>query len=107
MGYLYRTKTDARYPANTTRTPYLLEQFPNARFVYIYRNPYAVYDESTKNLYRKVGPHFHLRNSEIGTKDENIVHIYREMIESYHAKFEECLTYTKWLLALAEAFFRA
>jgi hypothetical protein len=71
-------------PANTARIPYLLGEFPNARFIYIYRNPYAVY-ESTKHLYRKVSPYFRLSRTDINSEDENIARIYREMIESYHA----------------------
>ena len=33
-------------PTHTYRIPLLLEMFPNAKFVYIYRDPYAVYSSS-------------------------------------------------------------
>ncbi len=33
-------------PTHTYRIPVLLEMFPNAKFVYIYRDPYAVYSSS-------------------------------------------------------------
>lgn len=33
-------------PTHTFRIPVLLEMFPNAKFVYIYRDPYAVYSSS-------------------------------------------------------------
>jgi hypothetical protein len=33
-------------PTHTFRIPVLLEMFPNAKFVYIYRDPYAVYNSS-------------------------------------------------------------
>lgn len=69
-------------PSNTARIPYLLEKFPNAKFIYIYRNPYKVY-ESTKNLHRKAGPYFHLKAVDTAAIDNNILQIYREMIESY------------------------
>jgi hypothetical protein len=35
-------------PANTSRIPALLDMFPNAKFVHVYRNPYIVYS-STMN----------------------------------------------------------
>ena len=35
-------------PANTSRIPALLEMFPDAKFVHVYRNPYVVYS-STMN----------------------------------------------------------
>lgn len=33
-------------PTHTFRIPILLEMFPNAKFIYIYRDPYAVYSSS-------------------------------------------------------------
>lgn len=33
-------------PTHTFRIPVLLEMFPNAKFIYIYREPYAVYNSS-------------------------------------------------------------
>ena len=33
-------------PTHTFRIPILLEMFPNAKFIYIYRDPYAVYNSS-------------------------------------------------------------
>ena len=42
-------------PANTVRIKALLEMFPHAQFVHIYRNPYLVY-LSTRNLYHKLLP---------------------------------------------------
>ena len=38
-------------PTHTFRVPFLLKMFPDARFVYIYRNPYKVYN-STLHLRR-------------------------------------------------------
>lgn len=69
-------------PANTTRLIYLLGKFPDAKFIYIYRNPYTVY-ESTKNLYRKVARFFNLEDPDIQEEDNNILRIHREMLESY------------------------
>jgi len=40
-------------PANTYRIKYILEMFPNAKFVHLYRNPYEMYASSLK-FYREV-----------------------------------------------------
>lgn len=42
-------------PTHTGRIPFLLENFPDAKFVHIIRNPYLVY-QSMRNMYRKVLP---------------------------------------------------
>ena len=42
-------------PTNTARIPFLLETFPDAKFVHIIRNPYLVY-QSMRNMYRIVIP---------------------------------------------------
>lgn len=47
-------------PTNTSRVKHLLELFPNAKFIHIYRNPYKVY-VSTKRLYEKFFPVFELQ----------------------------------------------
>lgn len=69
-------------PANTARVKELLELFPNARFVHIYRNPYRVY-LSTERLYEKILPLFGLQK--VGNRDieEYIVNSY----EAYHKKW--------------------
>ena len=62
-------------PANTARIPMLLELFPNAVFIHIYRNPYKVYLSTIKmrnNVLDKLG----LQNA---SKEE----IQREVIENY------------------------
>ncbi|MGI9592775.1 MAG: sulfotransferase family protein [Myxococcota bacterium] len=42
-------------PTNTARIPFLLETFPDAKFVHIIRNPYLVY-QSMRNMWRVVIP---------------------------------------------------
>ncbi|MEL7407021.1 MAG: sulfotransferase, partial [Cyanobacteria bacterium J06558_2] len=44
-------------PTNTARIKILLELFPQAKFIHIYRNPYIVY-ASIKNFYNKILPSF-------------------------------------------------
>jgi len=42
-------------PTNMARIPFLLAEFPDARFVHIVRNPYAVF-QSMRNMYRMILP---------------------------------------------------
>ena len=42
-------------PTNTARIPFLLESFPDAKFVHVVRNPYLVY-QSMLHMYRKIMP---------------------------------------------------
>ncbi len=69
-------------PPNTMRIPYLLEKFPNAKFIYIYRNPYKVY-ASTYKLYRDVIDFFQIMDEDEDVAVENILRIYSEMHETY------------------------
>lgn len=69
-------------PPNTARIPYLLEQFPNAKFIHIYRNPYKVY-ASTFKLYRDVINFFQLHDEVEKDMNANVVRIYQDMYDSY------------------------
>jgi omega-hydroxy-beta-dihydromenaquinone-9 sulfotransferase len=44
--YLHHKPVVMKSPSHTYRVPTLLEMFPNAKFVYIHRDPYAVYTSS-------------------------------------------------------------
>ncbi len=73
-------------PSNTFRVKLLLEMFPNAKFIHIYRNPYDVFP-STLYLYDKMFPYFFLQ--EPFTEQEStdfIMDLYVEMFIKY---FEE------------------
>jgi hypothetical protein len=71
-------------PSNTARVKLILEMFPDAKFIYIYRNPEDVY-VSTLNLHRKVmeGTAFHEIDDQ--TLSENTLKIYKQMFD----RFEE------------------
>jgi hypothetical protein len=49
-----RRRLVLKSPTHTARVPLLLEMFPNARFVHICRDPYALY-RSTVGLWRSLG----------------------------------------------------
>jgi len=69
-------------PNNTGRVKELLELFPNAKFVYIHRNPYKVY-LSTKHLHRTVlrGQSLQVISSE--EEDDIIIDNYKKIIQRY------------------------
>ena len=73
-------------PSNTFRIKLLLEMYPNAKFIHIYRNPFDVY-LSTQKMYNEMFPYFFLQ--EPYTDDEGqdfIIDLYEEMFIKY---FEE------------------
>ena len=70
-------------PANTGRIKQILEIFPNAKFVYIYRNPYDVF-ASTQNFYNKALSKYSLQKIDREKLKENILDFYIQLIEKYH-----------------------
>ena len=69
-------------PVNTGRIKELLEIFPDAKFLHIYRNPYRVY-LSTWKLYRKILPIFSFQHIDMEELDRNIITFYRETYKKY------------------------
>jgi hypothetical protein len=72
-------------PPHTCRIRLLLELFPDARFLHIRRNPYAVF-QSTRHWLRAGGPWFHLQRPGPDWLEGRILRVYREM---YDVFFEE------------------
>jgi len=72
-------------PDNTCRINMLLELFPDARFIHIYRNPYKVY-RSTMGMYRTLFPMFSLEDIDEKTDaeaEEVVLDIYEELFKQY------------------------
>lgn len=69
-------------PANTARIKLLLELYPNAQFIHIYRNPYNVY-MSTKHFYKRMVQAFTFQDISDEELDNHILWIYKRMMESY------------------------
>ena len=69
-------------PCHTARVPLILEAFPDARFIHIARDPFAVY-QSTRNMEIKVAPLFRFQPRLIEDLDGYILWRYREMYEAY------------------------
>lgn len=62
-------------PSNTGRIKVLLETFPGAKFIHIYRNPYAVFS-STMHLYRKTLPAIQLQTISEAEIEQNVLRFY-------------------------------
>ena len=69
-------------PHNTGRVKILLELFPNAKFLFIHRNPYEVYS-STKFLYEKAVKTQFLQEFSEKEIEERIIYCYEKSMQKY------------------------
>ena len=69
-------------PPNTARIKILLELFPKAKFIHIYRNPYLVF-YSTKNLCNKLLLHWSFHDVDEKQIESNIFIIYRKLMSAF------------------------
>ncbi|MHA1501186.1 MAG: sulfotransferase family protein [Candidatus Heimdallarchaeota archaeon] len=70
-------------PANTFRVKLLLEMFPDAKFIHIYRNPLDVYP-SHLLLHKKMFPYFHLQKPfTMDIRKEFVLNTYTKMFEKF------------------------
>lgn len=69
-------------PSHTFKIPYLLQLYPNAKFVYIYRNPYAVFKSAThlrRTMYEENG----MCRPDYGDIDERVLELYELCFKDY------------------------
>ncbi len=69
-------------PPHTYRIPILLEMFPDAKFIFIHRDPYAVYKSSIhlrKTLFAENG----LGKQCLEGMEENMMDVYTKLFEAY------------------------
>lgn len=71
-------------PANTGRIPQLLALFPDAKFIHIHRNPYAVY-KSTLKLHRTTYETIGFQDVTDAEIEENVLHMYAALHARYQA----------------------
>jgi hypothetical protein len=69
-------------PPDTARIPSLLEMFPNAKFIFLYRNPYVMFP-SIRNFYTAYIVDWQLRDIDGDELDENILTIYEQIMGRY------------------------
>jgi hypothetical protein len=74
----------SKNPCNLARIPLLQNMFPQARFIFIYRNPYQVV-ESLYRFYLAVIPGVKLQEMAPDFSREKIVKIYVNMMQRYQA----------------------
>ncbi len=74
----------SKNPPHTGRVKELLKMFPDAKFIYIMRNPYTVF-ESTRSFFSTTIKPLQLQNLSEEELEENILTIYEKL---YH-KYEE------------------
>ncbi|MEM1171564.1 MAG: sulfotransferase [Cyanobacteria bacterium P01_H01_bin.35] len=69
-------------PLNTARIPILLEMFPEAKFIHIYRNPYKVY-ASTNQLFKRLIKAMVFQNVSEADIEKNIIFFYQQMMQKF------------------------
>lgn len=69
-------------PPNTARIQELLELFPDARFIFIHRNPFEVY-ASTKRLWNTILTNYVLGDYILSEIPEKIIDNYSQMMQRY------------------------
>ena len=72
----------SKNPPHTARIPELLEMFPNAKFIYLVRNPYTVL-ESTKSFFINTMRPLKLQDISPEEIERNILDIYKLMFYKY------------------------
>lgn len=72
----------SKNPPHTGRVKELLEMFPNAKFIYLMRNPYTVF-ESTRSFFTNTIQPLKLQNISNEELEENILSIYTQLYQTY------------------------
>ena len=69
-------------PLNTSRIPALLELFPAAQFIFLYRNPYAIYPSLLNTFSRMIGA-YQLESITAPGIEDNVLSFYEKMMRAY------------------------
>ena len=85
LTWKYKRPLILKSPAHTARIRLLLEMFPDARFIHIYRDPYTVF-QSMQRLYARTVANGYLQHPDDGCVNAAILRRYKMM---YDALFEE------------------
>jgi hypothetical protein len=86
LSFKYRRPLVLKSPGHTGRIKMLLDVFPEAKFVHIHRNPYAVFP-SVQHAVKKVSPWWTMqRSTPLDDLDDRTI---RQFKEVYEAFFEE------------------
>lgn len=74
----------SKNPPHTGRVKEILEMFPNAKFIYLMRNPYTVF-ESTRSFFTNTIQPLKLQDISDAEIEHNILEVYKKL----YAKYEE------------------
>lgn len=72
----------SKNPPHTGRIPQLLQMFPNAKFIYLMRNPYTVF-ESTRSFFTNTIQPLKLQNISNEEIEQNILKVYKDLYFKY------------------------
>ena len=74
----------SKNPPHTGRVKELVKMFPNAKFIYLMRNPYTVF-ESTRSFFTNTIQPLKLQHISEAELEENILSIYAKLYHKYEA----------------------
>ncbi|MCD7969744.1 MAG: sulfotransferase [Alistipes sp.] len=75
----------SKNPPHTGRVSALLEMFPDAKFIYLMRNPYTVF-ESTRSFFNNTIRPLKLQEADPAYLEENILEVYTKLYRKYEAE---------------------
>lgn len=73
----------SKNPTNTARVKVLLEMFPKAKFIHIYRNPVEVF-LSTSHFFEKMMPPLQLHSISQSEIEDHILDIYKKLMSDFY-----------------------
>jgi hypothetical protein len=72
----------SKNPPNTGRLRFLLETYPDAKFIHIHRDPVEVF-LSTRNFFKKMMPHLQLQTIHEDRLNEDIFEVYKMLMNDF------------------------
>ena len=75
----------SKNPPHTGRISTLLEMYPDAKFIYLVRNPYTVF-ESTRSFFRNILQSLQLQKISDRQLEEEIIVTYSELFDKYESE---------------------
>ncbi len=78
----YQRPLVLKSPGHTCRIKRILELFPDARFVHIHRDPYAVF-QSWQHMVRQLSPQMQLQRTDHTDLPESILRTYQQVYNAY------------------------
>ncbi len=82
LTWRYKRPLILKSPVHTARVKILLDLFPDAKFIHIYRNPFRVF-QSTRFLYHSLIPLASLQKPPVDQFDSAIIRNYKTIYDAY------------------------